>query len=230
VRRFVRDNALSLFFLAIFLGALVAQAIAGHAAYNADERSHAALTHQAPQTISLARYLVSSEFGNAVLENWQSEYLQFTLFLMATVWLGQRGSTQSKELDALGTESDERQLVGPHAEPSSPRWARAAGWRRKVYENSLLLVMMAIWVASWFGQSVTGWTAYNNTQVEHQEATVSWVGYLGSPDFWEATLQNWQSEFLAVGSFAVFTVYLRQRGSPQSKPVGAAHADTADQG
>jgi hypothetical protein len=230
VRRFLRENALSLFFLAIFLAALGAQAVAGHAAYNDDERAHAALLHQSPETISLARYVVSSDYGNAVLENWQSEYLQFTLFLMITVWLGQRGSTQSKELDELGLESDERQLVGAHAQPASPRWAKLAGWRRKVYENSLLIVMMAIWIASWLGQSVTGWTEYNNTQVEHEEATVSWLGYVGSADFWQATLQNWQSEFLAVGSFAVFTVYLRQRGSPQSKPVGAAHEQTADQG
>jgi len=230
MRRFVRENGLSLFFLVIFLAALAAQAVAGHAAYNDDEVTHAHLLHQAPQTISLARYVVSSEYGNAVLENWQSEYLQFTLFLLATVWLGQRGSTQSKELEQLGTESDEDQRVGEHAGPDSPAWARVRGWRLKVYENSLLVVMLLIWVASWVGQSVTGWTAYNNTQSDHREAAVSWLQYVGSADFWEATLQNWQSEFLAVGSFAVFTMYLRQRGSPQSKPVGAPHDDTADAG
>jgi cephalosporin-C deacetylase-like acetyl esterase len=86
--------------------------------------------------------------------------------------------------------------------------------------------MVAIWLASWFAQSVTGWSAYNANQLEHHQSTVGWLGYIGSADFWQATLQNWQSEFLAVGSMAVFSIYLRQRGSPESKPVGASHDAT----
>ena len=87
-----------------------------------------------------------------------------------------------------------------------------------------------IWLWSWFAQSVSGWSEFNAEQVEHEAATVSWLGYVGGSDFWFTTLQNWQSEFLAVGSFAAFTIYLRQRGSPESKPVGAAHGDTAIEG
>ena len=90
--------------------------------------------------------------------------------------------------------------------------------------------MATLFFGSWLGQSLTGWRTYNNEQREHGEALVSWVGYLGRPDFWEATLQNWQSEFLAVGSMAAFTIYLRQRGSPESKPVGAPHDQTATSG
>ena len=85
--------------------------------------------------------------------------------------------------------------------------------------------MGSIWVGTWFAQSVTGWTAYNNEQVDHHEPTVNWLGYITSADFWETTLQNWQSEFLAVGSMAVLAIYLRQRGSPESKPVGAPNED-----
>ena len=90
--------------------------------------------------------------------------------------------------------------------------------------------MGLIFIGSWFAQSVTGWTEFNETQTEHGEHAVGWLGYLGSADFWEATLQNWQSEFLAVGSFAVFAIYFRQRGSPESKPVGAPHDSTGVEG
>jgi hypothetical protein len=224
VRAFVKHNGLSIFFLVLFLAALVLQAFAGHADFNEDQ-----LRHDNP-TMSLGRYVISSEFGVAVLENWQSEYLQFTLFVVATVWLLQRGSPESKELHKAGRESDQDQLVGPHAKASSPRWAKAADLRRTLYENSLLIVMAAIWLGSWFAQSITGVSEYNAERLDHHQLPVSWFEYLGRPDFWEKTLQNWQSEFLAVGSMAIFAVYLRQRGSPESKPVGAPHHTTGMEG
>jgi hypothetical protein len=224
MRRFVRENGLSLVFLAFFVLAVAGQAIAGWDEFNNDATAHS------EATISLGRYLTSSSFGNALLENWQSEYLQFTLYILLTVWFVQRGSPESKELDKAGGESDEDQLVGEHARPDSPRWAKAGGVRTRLYANSLLIVMISIWLLSWFGQSVTGWSEYNSDQITHHEPTVNWLGYLGSANFWEATLQNWQSEFLAVGSMAVLSIYLRQRGSPESKPVGAAHDATGVEG
>jgi hypothetical protein len=162
------------------------------------------------------------------MENWQSEYLQFTLYVLLTVWFVQRGSAEGKSPGEEGGESDEEQQVGAHAGPNSPRWARVGGWRSKLYANSLVLVMLAIWLGSWFAQSVTGWSTYNADQIEHHQSTLNWLGYIGSSSFWEDTLQNWQSELLAVGSFAILSVYLRQRGSPESKPVGAAHAANND--
>ena len=230
MRRFLKDQGLSIFFLVLFLGSLAGQAVAGHNLHNEEAVTNAMLTHQSADTMSFVRYLVSSDFGNGVLENWQSEYLQFVTFLIATVWLVQRGSAESKKPGSEGRESDAQQQTGRHAEPDSPRWASIGGWRQQLYENSLLYVMGAIWIASWFGQSVTGWSAYNSEQHEQAQAAISYLAYLGSSSFWEATLQNWQSEFLAVGSMIVFTIYLRQRGSPQSKPVGAAHTDTAVEG
>jgi hypothetical protein len=224
VGKFLKHNGLSVFFLALFLLALIFQAVAGHADFNEDQ-----LRHSDP-TMSFGRYVLSSEFGVAVLENWQSEYLQFTLFILTTVWLLQRGSPESKELHRAGRESDEDQLVGRHARASSPRWAKTAGLRRRIYENSLLIVMAAIWLASWFTQSITGVSEYNAERLDHHQLAVSWLDYLGRPDFWEKTLQNWQSEFLAVGSMAILAVYLRQRGSPESKPVGAAHETTGVEG
>ena len=224
MRRFVSHNALGLFFGTLFLLALVGQAITGHLSHNDDLKSHG------EEAISLGRYLTSSDFGRAVMENWQSEYLQFLLFLLATIWLIQRGSPESKEPDHAGRESDREQRIGKHAEPDSPLWARMGGWRAGLYGNSLLIAMGIVFVGSWFAQSVTGWTKYNEEQLTHHSDPISWAGYIGTPEFWESTLQNWQSEFLAVGSFAVFTIYLRQRGSPESKPVGAAHDETDVEG
>ena len=224
MRRFVYENSLSLFFFALFALTLIGQAFAGHAEFNNEAEAHD------DPAISLGRYVTSSSFANAVLENWQSEYLQFTLMMLATVWLLQKGSPESKDLGSEGTESDQRQKVGGHAQQNSPAWAKVRGWRLRVYENSLLLVMGTIFFLSWFAQSVTGWNEYNADQLAHHESTVGWVGYLTSAHFWESTLQNWQSEFLAVGSMAVLSIYLRQRGSPESKPVGAPHEATGVQG
>ena len=222
--RFARDTSLSIFFLAIFLLSLAGQAIAGHGAFNHDQLLH----HGDP--ISLGRYLTTSEFAADVAENWQSEYLQFTLYIFGTVWLLQRGSPESKPLETAVLESDEDQGVGAHAGPRSPGWARAGGVRTALYGNSLLIVMTTIWLGSWLAQSIAGASGYNANQLDHQAATVSWFSYLGSSDFWSRTLQNWQSEFLAVGSMAILSVYLRQRGSPESKPVGAPHDATGVDG
>ena len=165
-----------------------------------------------------------------MVENWQSEYLQFFLYIFLTVWLVQRGSGESKDIEKIGTESDEDQKVGDHAREDSPKWAHLQDWRGALFSRSLGLVMGTIFVLSWVAQSVAGWAAYNTEQLGNREDPVTWLGYLGEPDFWNRTLQNWQSEMLAVGSMAVLGVYLRQRGSPESKPVGAAHADTGETG
>jgi hypothetical protein len=224
MRTFVKHNGLSLFFLGLFLAALAFQAVAGHADFNEDQDRHG------DPHISLGRYLVSSEFGTAVMENWQSEYLQFTLFVLLTVWLIQRGSPESKKPGEAGRESDEDQRVGRHSDPHSPPWAKVDGLKRKIFENSLLLVMGAIWIGTWLAQSFTGVAEYNTERLDHHQVPVSWAQYLTRPDFWEKTLQNWQSEFLAVGSMAILAVYLRQRGSPESKPVGAPHHSTGVEG
>jgi uncharacterized protein DUF6766 len=224
VRLFLRDQSLSLFFLAIFLAALVGQALVGHADFNHSQIAH----HDDP--VSLWRYVTSSSYGVDVLENWQSEYLQFTLFILGTIWLLQRGSPESKELDKAGQESDEDQKIGDHADPRSPLWARVGGLRTRVYQHSLLLVMGTIWIGTWVAQGVTGHVNYNADQLSHHQPPVSLGSYLGSADFWNRTLQNWQSELLAVGSMAILSVYLRARGSPESKPVGAPHDATGVEG
>jgi hypothetical protein len=224
MRSFLRENGLSVFFLSTFLITLLAQSVAGQRSYNADQLEHGG------QLASWWEYVTSAGYWGAVMENWQSEFLQFTVFIGITIWLVQKGSNESKRLEDVGTETDKRQRVGRYANERSPRWARARGLRRWLYENSLLITMVAIFFTTWFVQSLNNWRVFNDEQREHSEATVSWGRYLLDPDFWEKTLQNWQSEFLAVGVMVVFTIYLRQRGSPESKPVGAPHDETGTSG
>ncbi len=224
MRRFLTLNGLSLAFGGLFLVSLVGQAFAGVSDLN-DQRLSEGL-----EQVSLLRFVTSSMFAVDVMENWQSEYLQFFLYIFATVWLIQLGSAESKELHQTGMESDEDQKVGKHAREDSPPWVRAGGWRTTLYSRSLGLLMGVLFLLTWTASSVAGWAAFNNEQLRGHEDPVSWIGYLGHTDFWNRTLQNWQSEMLAVGSMAIFSVYLRQRGSPESKPVGAAHRDTGQTG
>ncbi len=226
----LRSNAIGIFFGVLFLLSLGGQSLAGLHEYNETETAQAKLAGERPQTLSYPDYLVSPEFSRDVMENWQSEFLQFLLFITATVWLVQRGSPESKKPGEEGRESDREQKVGRYADSESPLLARIGGLPTRIYSNSLAIVMGLIFFGAWLAQSVTGWPAYNSEQVAYSEPTVSWIGYLGTADFWERTLQNWQSEFLAVGTMAVFAIYLRQRGSPESKPVGTAHHKTDVEG
>jgi hypothetical protein len=217
----LRRHYLSLFFGVIFVLALLGQSIAGLAEFNQEQVSHGL-----PETTYPA-FLTSSAFVVDVAENWQSEFLQFFLFILATVWLVQAGSPESKKPGNEGVGSDEDQLVGAHATPRSPRWARAGGWRTVLYSNSLLIVMGLIFLLAWCVQSIAGHVVYNQEQAEHGAGAIPWIQYIGSPDFWNRTLQNWQSEFLAVGCMVAFSIYLRQRGSAESKPVGIPHAESS---
>jgi Domain of unknown function (DUF6766) len=219
--RYVRDNGLTLAFLFLLLLALVGQAVSGVAEFNHQQ------TVDGAQQVSVWQYVTSSSFAVDVAENWQSEYLQFALYILATIWLVQRGSSESKRLEDVGTQSDKDQKVGRYATPSSPAWARAGGWRAALYGRSLGTVMAIFFLLSLTAQSIAGQAAYNVDLLHQHQDPVSWVGYATSADFWNRTLQNWQSEFLAVASMAAFAIYLRQRGSPESKLVGAAHDTTA---
>ncbi len=173
---FLRANALSLVFGALFIATLFGQAIAGTADFNAQQ-----LTNGLP-TVSFLDYVTSSSFGVDVMENWQSEYLQFSLYVFATVWLVQRGSSESKEPAQEGTESDREQMIGPHAVEESPAWARTGGWRTALFSRSLGLLMSVLFLLTWAASSVAGWAAYNAEQLGQRQDPVSYVGYLGEAD------------------------------------------------
>ncbi|MFD6225838.1 DUF6766 family protein [Streptomyces sp. NPDC060232] len=141
-----------------------------------------------------------------------------------------RFTGESKEIHRTGTESDREQRVGNHATAQSPRWAGTKDWRQSVYARSPGLVMGTLFILSWTAQSITGMAAYDEQQLRQLQNPVGWDGYLASPDFWNRSLQNRQSELLAVAAVVILSVYLRQRGSPESKPVGAAHTSTGVEG
>jgi hypothetical protein len=209
MKRALKENSLGLVFGLLFLAALIGQALVGHADFNNEQLDHEG------SPVSLWRYVTSSAFAVDVTENWQSEYLQFTLFIFLTVWLVQKGSPESKKVDEAGTAED------PVPDDR---------FTTKLYSNSLVLVMGTIFLASWAAQAVAGRVQYNAEQLDHHEAPLTLLQYVASADFWNRTLQNWQSEFLAVGSMAVFAIYLRQRGSPESKPVMAPDEATGVEG
>jgi hypothetical protein len=224
IRAAVRNNGLFLFFGLLFVLTLIAQAFAGHADYNNQQLASGL------DPVSLGRYLTSATFAVDIAENWQSEYLQFLLFIWVTVWFVQKGSPESKELDEAGAESDEKQQVGKYATEDSPRWARASGWRLHLFSNSLVIAMATIFFISWLAQSIAGRAAHNEQLLQELSDPMTWGEYVRSADFWNRTLQNWQSELLAVASMVVLAIFLRQRGSPESKPVGAPHDATGVEG
>jgi hypothetical protein len=222
--RGIRQHGLSLAFGTIFVLALIGQSFAGLQVFNEEQLSHGLAT------VGWGEFVTSSDFVVDVAENWQSEYLQFFLFIFATIWLVQRGSPESKQPGDEGVGDDEEQLVHEHARADSPKWARVRGIRHTLFSNSLLIVMGVIFLLSWLVQSLAGVVVFNQEQAEHGQAAIGWLEYLVSADFWNRTLQNWQSEFLAVGSMIALSIFLRQRGSPESKPVGAPHAESHIEG
>jgi hypothetical protein len=223
-RKALRQSSLSWFFGVILLLTLIGQALTGVAEYNSQ-----VVIDDLP-LMGIGEYVTSSQFAVDVAENWQSEYLQFLLYIVLTVWLVQRGSPESKPVEDAGGEDDEKQKLGRHASQDSPTWARAGGWRTTLYSNSLGLVMGLFFLGSWGAQLVAGTSAYNSERLQNLLAPISMPQYLVSANFWNRTLQNWQSEFLAVGSMVVLSIYLRQRGSPESKPVGSPHTATGVEG
>jgi membrane protein implicated in regulation of membrane protease activity len=218
--QYVRENGLTLAFLLLLLLSLAGQALSGLAEFN-----NAQLVDGADR-FSLLDYLTSSSFAVDVAENWQSEYLQFALYIAATTWLVQRGSSESKKPGEEGLGSEEEQKIGRYAAADSPAWASAGGWRTALYGRSLAAIMTFFFLMSLLAQSVAGRAAFNVELLNQRQDPLRWSGYATSADFWNRALQNWQSEFLAVASMSAFAIYLRQRGSPESKLVGAAHDST----
>jgi Domain of unknown function (DUF6766) len=219
MRRFVREHSLAIVtlgaFLVIWLGG---QSWAGHRAFNEEQRAHG------EPTVSFSEYLTRADFGEATFENWESEFLQMGVYVLLTTWLIQKGSAESKPPEGdPEVEADPREHRN---DPGAPWPVRRGGWVLRIYENSLSIAMLSLFALAFVGHLVTGAHAFNAEQVAHGEPTVSVPGFLFRSEFWFQSLQNWQSEFLAVASLVVLSVYLRQRGSSESKPVHASHAST----
>jgi hypothetical protein len=214
----IRDRALTLVLMAMFLLFLAGQLITGLAEYNSEQVEHG------QSAVGISGYLATGHPWEALFENWESEFLQMAVFVLLTTVLIQRGSPESrrpgvKEL----VDADPRDFAG---NPDAPWPVRRGGWILRLYEHSLGLAFVLLFLISWVGHALGGFAEYAADQVTHRQPRPVLTDYLISARFWFESFQNWQSEFLAIAAMVWLAVYLRQRWSPESKPVHAPHDDT----
>ena len=217
--RWVRDNSLSIvavgLFLVVWMGG---QAVTGWHVYNEDRQAHA------QPTIGFGPYLTSAHFGEATFENWESEFLQMGAYVLLAVWLRQRGSAESKSPNATDDVDADPEA---HRDDADAPWpVRRGGLALAVYRRSLSLAFFVLFGLAFLLHAITGAQAFSAEEAEHGGAAVSTWEYVHRAQFWFESLQNWQSEFLAVAAIVVLTIFLRQQGSPESKPVHAPHHQT----
>ena len=218
-KRLLRDNGLTLICMLLFVLFAFGQSVTGHREFNSEQRSHE------EEVVSYAEYLGTGHFWEALTENWESEFLQMAAYVLLTVWLFQRGSAESRDPDkekAGEHQAREQERVTGH----SPWPVRQGGLYLRLYENSLFLVFLFLFILSFVLHGVSGVAEYNAEAQAHGEETVSTLGFMQTSEFWYQSFQNWQSEFLAVAAIVFFSIYLRQRGSTESKPVTDSHAKT----
>jgi hypothetical protein len=218
IRRIWHDYGLSIVLIALFLMTLAGQTLAGWRVFNNDQREHGM------SAISLGQYLRTGHFGEATFENWESEFLQMAFFVLLTAWLYQRGSSESKRPDVV-----ELVDLDPRESPDqadAPWPVRKGGMILRLYEHSLSIAFALLFLFSFGSHAWSGMIDYNQEQLVHGEPPVSLAQFLASSQFWFESLQNWQSEFLALVAMVVLSIFLRQRGSPESKPVAAPTWDT----
>lgn len=214
-RTFLYRNSLSLVFIALFLVTLAAQALTGFYEHNQD------LSDEHQQTLRFGVYLCSGHFISATFENFESEFLQMALYVMLTITLRQIGSAESKKLD------EKEDVDRPPVPNNSAPWpVRKGGWILKLYAHSLSIAFILLFLISWSLHLYGSLKDYNVEQVAKGLPPVELTKYLTAPRFWFETFQNWQSEFLSVGAIVIFTIFLRQKGSPESKPVDAPNLQT----
>jgi hypothetical protein len=221
VKKFFRNNGLSIVLLTFFLACWGGQTLVGRAEYNKEREDRGLLP------VTTAEYLCSSHFWEATGENWESEFLQMAAYVLLTVFLFQKGSSESKDPDKLSPQDkDPRE---ERDKPDAPWPVKRGGWVLKLYENSLLIAFLLLFIASAAIHAAGGMRLYNEEQLGLGKPPVDLSQYLTTPQFWFESLQNWQSEFLAIASMVLLSVFLRQRGSPESKPVAAGMSETGEE-
>jgi hypothetical protein len=214
----IRDRALTLVLMTMFLLFLAGQLLTGLHEYNATQEEHS----QPP--VAMAEYLSTGHPWEALFENWESEFLQMAVFVLLTTFLAQKGSPESRRPGVTEpVDVDPRDFA---TEPDAPWPVRRGGWVLRVYEHSLGLAFVLLFLTSWVGHALGGFADYTATEIAHGQPRPRFADYILSARFWFESFQNWQSEFLAIASMVWLAVYLRQRWSPESKPVHAPHAET----
>jgi hypothetical protein len=213
-----RDRGLTLVLLLAFVVFLLGQLVTGLYEYNGERQEHG------EPAVAMAAYLSTGHPWEALFENWESEFLQMAAFVLLTTVLTQKGSPESRRPGVLEPVDVDPRHFGHR--PDVPWPVRRGGWVLRVYEHSLGLAFVLLFLVSWGGHAVGGYAEYSADQAAHRQPPPAFTEYLTSSRFWFESLQNWQSEFLAIASMVWLSVYLRQRWSPESKPVHVAHDDT----
>ncbi|RPD46317.1 hypothetical protein DNI29_15055 [Hymenobacter sediminis] len=214
--RFLYENSLLLVGTLLILGTLVGQVFTGWHEYNAD------LEEMRLPALSLSQYLSSGHFLEATFENWESEFLQMGLYVILTVWLRQRGSSESKKL----YEEEEVDQEPDPAKEDAPVPVKRGGWQLALYRRSLSIAFFLLFFASLWLHAKGGAEVYSIEQVQQGKPALDTLGYIATSRFWFESFQNWQSEFLSIVSIVGLSIFLRQHGSPESKKLDAAHSET----
>jgi len=218
MKEFIKNNSLSIVFLVLFAATLVAQTVFGHQEYNKE------LIENGGTAVTVQQYLTSGHFVESTFENWESEFLQMALFVVLTIFLKQKGSSESKKFDG----TDDVDCKPDPNKKDAPWPVKKGGFVLKLYQNSLTIALLLLFAISFvlhFYGSLADQNVENKLKGEALETTVN---YIADSRFWFESFQNWQSEFLSVFAIVALSIYLRQQGSPQSKPVDAPHYETGE--
>jgi hypothetical protein len=221
MKTFLRNNGLSVVLIALFLACWTGQTLVGRLENNEDREKRGL----AP--LGLAEYVHSSHFWEATGENWESEFLQMSAYVYLTIFLFQKGSSESKDPDQKSPQDEDPRTQ--RDKPDAPWPVRRGGWILHLYENSLVLAFLLLFLASLAIHAAGGVRLYNEEEMSLGKDPIGFFEYLQTSRFWFESLQNWQSEFLAIASMVILSIFLRQRGSPESKPVAAGMSQTADE-
>ena len=219
-RKLLQENGLLLACVGLFAVFFIGMIISGAATYNQEQQEH-----RSREQVSVIGYLTTGDFVEAMFENWESEFLQMGMYVVLTAFLYQKGSSESKPLDQSAPQDQDPREVAPS------RWTpwpvRKGGWALRIYEHSLAIAFFALFFASFALHAMGGVRAFNDEQAQHGEAAISVWRYLTTSQFWFESMQNWQSEFIAVAAIVGLSIFLRQRGSAESKPVAEPHRHTS---
>jgi hypothetical protein len=220
LKRFVFENGLTLVMMAFFVVSLAGMIVTGQHDYNDEQRQHG------EPTVSVVEYLGTGHFGEAIFENWESEFLQMAAFVVLTAMLRQKGSPESKKL--TGRQPVDEDPRHAQRRRDMPWPVRRGGLVLRLYEHSLGIALTMLFLLSFALHAVAGRPEFSAEREAHGEGAATLMDYLGSSTFWFESFQNWQSEFMSVGVLVILSIYLRERGSSQSKPVAAPHAETGE--
>ncbi|HEU4470983.1 MAG TPA: DUF6766 family protein [Flavisolibacter sp.] len=216
MKKFIRNNSLSLVFLLLFIVAIVAQAFTGMQVYNEE------MAEEGGVQVNFLQYIFTGNFIEATFENWESEFLQMGLFVWLSMFLYQKGSSESKDPD----ESEEVEREPDPNREGVPAPVKHGGWQLAIYKHSLSYALFFFFLLSFLAHWYGSLKDYNQEQVIKGKPVESAMQYLSNPKLWSESFENWQSEFLSVFAIVVLSIFLRQKNSPQSKPVDAPNSET----